>query len=116
MTLWLDAQLPPSLAGWISRVFGVDARALRELGLRDAEDREIFNAARAQADTVIVSKDSDFVDLVMRLGIPPQLLWVTCGNLTNRRLEKVFRDVLPEALALLRAGEAVVEIGDRSCE
>jgi predicted nuclease of predicted toxin-antitoxin system len=84
------------------------------LGLRDAEDREIFDAARAKADTVIVSKDSDFVDLVLRLGTPPQLLWVTCGNLTNSRLEKVFRDLLPEALALLRTGEAVVEIGDRS--
>ena len=116
MILWLDAQLPPSLAGWISRSFGVDARALRDLGLRDAEDRdrEIFDAARFQADTVIVSKDSDFVDLVLRLGTPPQVLWVTCGNLTNRRLEAVFRELFPEALALLGSGEAVVEIGDRS--
>ena len=114
MTLWLDAQLPPSLAGWISRSFGVNARTLRDLGLRDAEDREIFNAARSQADTVIVSKDSDFVDLVLRLGTPPQVLWVTCGNLTNRRLEAVFRELFPEALALLGSGEAVVEIGDRS--
>lgn len=111
MTLWLDAQLPPSLAGWISGSFDVEARAVRHLGLRDAADRAIFDAARAQGG--IVSKDSDFVDLVLRLGTPPQVPWVTCGNLTDRRLEAVFRELLPQALALLGAGEAVVEIGDR---
>ncbi|MFH1872825.1 MAG: DUF5615 family PIN-like protein [Pseudomonadota bacterium] len=42
--------------------------------MRDATDGKIFNAAR-QAGTVIISKDSDFVDLVSRHGIPPQLLW-----------------------------------------
>lgn len=54
----------------------MDACALRDLGLRDADDREIFDAARAWPDTVIVSKDSDFVDLVLRLGARPQVLWV----------------------------------------
>lgn len=53
------------------------------------------------------------MDLVLRLGTPPQVLWVTCGNLTNRRLEAVFLALFPQALALLGAGEAVVEIGDR---
>jgi predicted nuclease of predicted toxin-antitoxin system len=109
----LDAQLPPALAGWLSSTFGVDARAIRDLGLRDAEDREIFHAARVQGDAVIVSKDSDFVDLVLRLGTPPQVLWVTCGNLTNRRLHEVFHELFPSALNLLYAGEAVVEMGDR---
>ena len=43
MTLWLDAQLPPALARWISeQPWGVDAVAVRELGLRDASDPEIF--------------------------------------------------------------------------
>ena len=110
---WLDAQLPPSLATWLSKTFDVDAHAVRDLGLRDAEDREIFDAARARRDTVIVSKDSDFVDLVLRLGAPPQVLWVTSGNLTNRRLQAVFLALFPDAIELLNAGEFVVEIGDR---
>ena len=62
---------------------------------------------------VIISEDSDFVDLVLRLGTPPQVLWVTCGNLSNRRLRAVFGELFPAALQLLDAGEAVVEIGDR---
>jgi predicted nuclease of predicted toxin-antitoxin system len=41
------------------------------------------------------------------------VLWVTCGNLSNKRLQQVFGTLLPDALKLLAAGEAVVEIGDR---
>jgi len=110
---WLDAQLPPSLAAWLASNYDVSAVAVRDLGLRDAEDRAIFDEARARRDVVIVSKDSDFADLVARYGTPPRVLWVTCGNLSNKRLQQVFGTLLPDALKLLAAGEAVVEIGDR---
>lgn len=76
MKFWVDAQLPPMLAQWLSGEYGVDARALLELGLRDASDIEIFHAAH-DADVMVISKDSDFVELVSRHGTPPQLLWVT---------------------------------------
>jgi predicted nuclease of predicted toxin-antitoxin system len=111
--LWLDAQFPPSLAAWLASNYDVSAVGVRDLGLRDAEDREIFDQARAHGGVVIVSKDSDFVDLIERLGTPPQLLWVTCGNLSNKRLQQVFGALLPDALKILAAGEAVVEIGDQ---
>lgn len=77
MNFWIDAQLPPSLAVWLTEAFEVSATSLRDLGLRDAEDAEIFYAARAAGIIVIVSKDSDFVDLATRMGAPPQILWVT---------------------------------------
>ena len=111
MIFWLDAQLPPQLAVWLSQHFGVQAVALRDLGLRDAEDRKIFMAARS-AGVVLISKDMDFVDLVQRLGTPPQLLWVTCGNVTNRRLQQVFEATFEQALHALREGSEVVEIAD----
>jgi len=37
VTFWLDAQLPPSLAAWLSSTFHVEAHSLRALGLRDAD-------------------------------------------------------------------------------
>lgn len=111
MTYWVDAQLPPQLADWISWTFKVEAYALRDLGLRDAEDEVIFQQARQQG-VVIISKDSDFVEMVLRLGTPPQLLWVTCGNVTNSRLQSILTQVFPKAQTLLEAGEAVVEIAD----
>lgn len=110
MIFWDDAQLPPTLADWLSSRFGVEARSLRDLGLHDAADVEIFDAAQ-RANAVIVSKDSDFVRLVKHRGAPPQLLWVTCGNVTNGRLQAVFDRTFADALAALVAGKAIVKIG-----
>lgn len=98
MKFWVDAQLPPMLADWLSRKYGVEAHSLCDLGLRDSPDIEIFQAAR-RAQVAVISKDSDFVELVSRHGAPPQLLWVTCGNVTNQRLQAVFGKTFPEALA-----------------
>jgi predicted nuclease of predicted toxin-antitoxin system len=111
MILWLDAQMPPSLAGWLCKTLAIDAVAVRDIGLRDAEDKAIFAAAR-EAGATLVSKDQDFVELVQRLGTPPQLLWVTCGNVSNARMQKVMAATLPRAIALIEAGEAIVEIAD----
>jgi predicted nuclease of predicted toxin-antitoxin system len=113
MKIWIDAQLPPTLARWLSEMFDVEATALRELGLRDAQDIEIFNAARA-VNAVILTKDSDFVDLACRLGTPPQILWLTCGNVTNRNLQRILMITFPDALEQLRQGEAIVEISSVS--
>jgi predicted nuclease of predicted toxin-antitoxin system len=62
MIIWIDAHLSPAIAVWITSTFGILAVALRDLGLRDAEDPEIFEAAKA-ANVVLLTKDSDFVDL-----------------------------------------------------
>ena len=111
MNIWIDAQLPPSLANWISNNFEVKAVSLKEISLRDAKDIEIFEAARF-ANAVIITKDSDFIDLVCRLGSPPQILWITCGNVTNRNLRQLLTATLPEALIQIRQGEVIVEISN----
>lgn len=112
MIFWIDAQLPPSLAPWLAETFGVSAQSMRFLGLRDATDLHIFQLARQQGEVVIVSKDNDFVEMILQRGIPPQLLWVTCGNLTNRRLREIFTCLFPDAVRLLQLGNPIVEIGD----
>jgi predicted nuclease of predicted toxin-antitoxin system len=53
MIIWIDAQLSPALAIWVHTTFGIEARALRDLGLRDATDREIFRAVRADGAIVM---------------------------------------------------------------
>ncbi|PZV04841.1 MAG: hypothetical protein DCF32_11800 [Leptolyngbya sp.] len=111
MKIWVDAQLPPTLASWLSATYGLDAYALRDLSLRDAQDVEIFAAARIEK-AVILTKDSDFIDLVCRLGTPPQIVWLTCGNVTNRYLHQLLSATLPETLAQLRQGEMIVEISN----
>jgi predicted nuclease of predicted toxin-antitoxin system len=111
MKIWIDAQLPPTLANWLSATFDLEASALRDLSLRDAQDIEIFEAARAE-NAVILTKDSDFIDLVCRLGTPPQILWLTCGNVTNQNLQRLLSATLPDALEQLRQGTMIVEISN----
>ena len=82
MTFWIDAQLPPALAPFLAKTFGVAACAVRDLGLRDAGDRAIFDKAR-EVNATVITKDNDFVEPVERLGPPPQIMWVTCGNSSN---------------------------------
>jgi predicted nuclease of predicted toxin-antitoxin system len=72
MRIWVDAQMSPAIAAWISSTYAVSAVAIRDLGLRDAEDKEIFEAAR-QEKAVVMTKDSDFVLLLDKLGPPPQV-------------------------------------------
>ena len=110
MKFWVDAQLPPLLAAWLSEQFHVEAYSLKALGMRDASDAAIFHAAQQQG-IVIISKDSDFVEMVSRYGPPPQLIWVTCGNVTNRELHVVFNKTFTATLELLVEGQVMVEIG-----
>ena len=72
MTFWIDAHLSPLIAAWLTWTFAdVQAVALRDLGLRDAEDEEIFKAAKA-AVAVVLTKDADFRHLLDQFGPPPQ--------------------------------------------
>ncbi len=109
MILWLDAHISPALCPWIRRRFAVEPVHVRGLGLREAEDSGIFESART-AKVIVFTKDQDFVELVERRGTPPQVLWLRCGNMANARLRSLLSGTLPEALELLRQGEAVVEI------
>ena len=110
MVVWLDAHLAPALAGWLRGTFGVDARPLRELGLREAEDPAVFVRAR-EAGAVLVTKDADFVLLLQRHGPPPQVVWLTCGNTSNAALRAILAGAWPEVARLLEAGEPLIEIG-----
>lgn len=107
--IWIDAQLSPAIADWIQHTFGIIAKALRELGLRDAEDEEIFEAA-SKANVIVMTKDNDFVLLLERLGPPPKIILLTCGNTSNAYLKTVLESTLKDALALLDSGETLVEI------
>jgi predicted nuclease of predicted toxin-antitoxin system len=109
MTIWVDAQLSPALACWITDIFDLPARAVRELGLREAKDFQIFQAAR-EADAVVLTKDADFPHLLLQHGPPPKVLWLTCGNTSNQNVREILSSTLPSALKLLETGESIVEI------
>lgn len=111
MIFWVDAQLSPALAPWITEQFGIEAYSVKHLGYRDAADQDIFHAARA-AGAVVMTKDSDFLRLQDQHGPPPQILWITLGNTSNARMKEVLRQTLLRAVALFEGGQPLVEISD----
>jgi len=111
VTIWIDAQLSPALAFWITQTLGISAVALRELGFRTGSDKEIFLAAKEQV-AIVMTKDADFVRLLEKHGPPPQIIWITCGNTSNAHLRKLLETALPRAITMISSGEPLVEISD----
>ena len=107
--IWVDAHLSPALAKWITAEFGEAAQSVRDVGLREAKDKDIFASAR-QANAIVMTKDADFAEMVDRLGPPPHVIWLTCGNTSNAALRLLLKNALPRALQLIRQGDALVEI------
>ena len=110
MTFWLDAHLDPELASWLGATFGVIAKSVDEIGLRHADDEVLFEAAKRFGPIVIMTKDADFVSLVQRHGAPPQILWLSFGNLRTLYMQEKLRKTFGDALEFLKAGDALVEI------
>ena len=111
ITLWLDNQLPPALARWLTTEFDVRATHVSELGLPDILDQTIWDAA-VESGAIIVSKDRDFAQFAGTVQRTTPVLWLRCGNTSNARLREVLKRTLGEALELIASGEVVVEIVD----
>jgi predicted nuclease of predicted toxin-antitoxin system len=109
MKIWLDAQLSPLLATWIREKFNIETVHIRDLNLKDAVDKKIFNEAR-KMDAIVITKDIDFRLLQEKFGSPPKIIWLTCGNTSNKRLQEIFSENLEKTINLLESGEIIVEI------
>lgn len=62
----------------------------------------------------MVTKDEDFVQLLEHRGPPPQIVWVTCGNVRNETLREIVDAAWPRVAELIAAGEPLIEIGRRT--
>lgn len=74
MKIWVDAQLPPAIARWLTETQKVEAGH----------------------------------------GPPPPIIWLTCGNTSNVRLQEILGRAWSNVVELLTAGEQLVEVGDRA--
>jgi predicted nuclease of predicted toxin-antitoxin system len=108
MRFLVDAQLPPRLARFIVGR-GLEAKAVRELGLRDANDEDIWTTAR-QGGWVVITKDEDFAARGMHEEPGPQVVWLRIGNCTNRALLDWFGPVLADVVRELETGARLVEV------
>lgn len=98
---WVDSQISPVIAKWLLERRGFVAKSSYSLKLTAAPDLEIYHLARQQQNVVIISKDTDFTNIIQSFGSPPKLINVVLGNCTNEELWKALNSQLDEILRLL---------------
>ena len=106
MRVLIDAQLPPALCGWF-REQGIEADHVADVLGGQSPDAAIAEYAQANG-LVLITKDDDF-----RLRHPPEgyrLVWLRCGNITNRALRLWLGARWAEVKRRLDEGELVVEV------
>jgi predicted nuclease of predicted toxin-antitoxin system len=105
MMFLVDAQLPPALCRWLE-ARGEQAVHVSDIGLGAASD--VVIAAHAEASGMaLISKDEDFI--MLRLPDRFALIWLRCGNATNRALAVWLEPRWDEISALLDRGERFIE-------
>jgi len=89
MNLLFDQNISFRLIKKINDIFP-NSKQVKELGLENATDIEIFNYAKKN-DYSIVTFDADFCDLSIINGFPPKIIWIRTGNITTKNLELIIR-------------------------
>ena len=108
MRFLIDAQLPPAFAQALSAA-GHQAEHLDDIGLRHAKDGDIWDYA-VRHQTVILTKDEDFVDRFRRHSNGPVIVWLRIGNASTRTLHSWFMPLLPSLVDRLQAGDKLIEV------
>lgn len=106
MRFLIDAQLPPSLARWLTAQ-GHIAEHVCDVLPATSKDVEIARFAAANG-AVVITKDADFLDLTADPGL--RLLLLGTGNLKNAVLLALFAERLAGACDAFEAGARVVTI------
>ncbi|HBK70306.1 MAG TPA: hypothetical protein DDZ39_01390 [Flavobacteriaceae bacterium] len=89
MNFLFDQNISFRLIRKINDVFP-NSKHVKELGLENATDIEIFDYAKKNNYSV-VTFDSDFCDLNTIRGFPPKIIWIRTGNITTKNLEIIIR-------------------------
>lgn len=103
MSLLFDGQRSPNLAAVFADTFP-GARHVHDLGLGQADHRDIFTFAREHGFT-IVTKDCDFVDLAALHGTPPKIVWIRLGNCSTDDVARLLRSEADTLRGFLAAPE-----------
>jgi predicted nuclease of predicted toxin-antitoxin system len=88
MKLLFDNNLSPKLVKLLKQNEFKCAHVV-ELKLESASDLEVWRYAQNH-DFTLVSKDSDFVDLLFLRGFPPKLIWIKMGNCRTTDIAQAF--------------------------
>lgn len=89
MKLLFDQNISHRLVRRLADIYP-DSIHIREVGLRDADDADIWEYAKLNGFT-LVSKDSDFQQRSLLYGHPPKFIWLRVGNCPVQVIETLLR-------------------------
>jgi len=104
----VDNQLPPALARFIESQ-GCEAKHVLDIGLAEASDSQILRFAESE-EYVLISKDEDFLHLILRPAATASLVWIRIGNCRKQFLLEAFDRAWPRLLERIESGERIVEV------
>ncbi len=112
LEFWIDLNLPPKMADWITDEFGVIAKSFKDLNFTETSDITVYKIASQHKNTIIITtKDIDFADYQNLVGPPPKILYLNIGNISNKKLKELIHQKFGTALQLfLNTNDSLIEI------
>jgi predicted nuclease of predicted toxin-antitoxin system len=106
MKFLVDAQLPRHLADSLNW-WGHDALHTFDLADGNCTPDWRINQISIEQQRVVITKDADFVNSFLLLGVPFKLLLVSTGNISNKMLSDLFEKNLSAIVTALEAFDFV---------
>jgi predicted nuclease of predicted toxin-antitoxin system len=103
--IWLDSNISPAIAKWMAEFTGYTVKSSYLLSLQRDSDFTIYKKAKEKGNVILVSKDSDFPEIINRLGSPPMLLNLKIGNCSNKVLWNTIKPSINQIIHLLQSGD-----------
>ncbi|NER24507.1 MAG: hypothetical protein F6J96_28160 [Symploca sp. SIO1C2] len=98
MKLLFDHNLSPRLVNRLADLFPKSTHVYT-LGMDQAEDSEVWTYAQNNGFT-IVTRDSDYNELLVLRSFPPKVIWVRRGNCSTTEIEAILRSHLADIQTL----------------
>jgi predicted nuclease of predicted toxin-antitoxin system len=90
MKLLFDHNLSPRLVDVLVDIYP-NSNHLYLMGLDQQSDTIIWETAKKQ-NYIIVTKDSDFNELLILKGFPPKVIWIRSGNCSTNTIKSLLRN------------------------
>ena len=88
MKILLNQHLSWKLKVKLTALFD-DVKHVKDLGFTEVDDRVIIAWAKDNG-YAIVTKDSDYNEIMVNSGPPPIIIWLRMGNCSTRVVEHIF--------------------------
>ena len=89
MKLLFDNKISQKLLNQLNDLYP-NSNHVALLSLDKASDKEVWQYAKDE-DYCLVSKDSDFNEMLASKGFPPKVIWIRLGNCTSHQIVNLLK-------------------------